>query len=357
MEASKIVHFAAGGMKTTRRKIASAVSAILIGDENRLGAHPAERADGGGGRRARFDRNELGGGGGRIAHRFLQLRFFVVPIQKRRGQQRQRLVNRDGDADNHERLPGLVERNARPNIDDIGIADGHRERRVFGEIKKLADGGRNDDAHRLRNHDQLQRRQAVQAQRARGFGLPVRDGGDAAAHIFGDERGRVNRQREPQNESAEREFNAAVVVEFFEFGQLERNRARRPPDSESDGGENDDKQNRDGRRRKISAGFVLPPPRPFAHINNRTPRPKPAPRRTKSRRWNRKSGAANKARVCSKKRLRQNSNFRARAAKWREKRRNTKTKVAAKAACCETLRYSRRRGGRRANSATSAKRR
>ena len=72
-----------------------------------------------------------------------------------------------------DRLPGLVQHRAGKDLHKIGIADGHRQRRVLGDVEVLARQRRDDDAHRLRDDDQPQRLAGRKSERGGGLGLAL----------------------------------------------------------------------------------------------------------------------------------------------------------------------------------------
>ena len=104
-------------------------------------------------------------------------------------------IDRHGDGDDLDRLAGLVERRAGEHGEQVRIADGHRQRRILGQVEILVGQRRDDHPQRLRHHDQPQHQAAPQAERVGRLGLPARDRQDAGAHDLGDERRRVGRQR------------------------------------------------------------------------------------------------------------------------------------------------------------------
>ena len=106
--------------------------------------------------------------------------------------------------------PVMLSTRAGKDLDQIGIADGDRERGVLGQVEILAGQRRNDDAHRLRHDDKAQHRARPQAERLRGFGLAVRHRQHAGAHHFGDEGRGIERQRQQERGEFRQYFDAAA---------------------------------------------------------------------------------------------------------------------------------------------------
>ena len=132
-------------------------------------AHEADKA-GGLDRRGALGSKFLADEGARsadVAHApRLRLDPPSVETHDRAGDQRDQQIDAHRDGDDLDRLPGLAQRRAGKHREQVGIADRDRERRVLGEVEILVGQRRQDDAHRLRHHDQPQRR-AARAARAR----------------------------------------------------------------------------------------------------------------------------------------------------------------------------------------------
>ena len=155
-----------------------------------------------------------------------------------------------------DRLPRIVEHRAGKNLNEVGITDCDRERGVLGQIEVLIGERRNDDAHRLRNDDQPQRRAAPQPKRIGGLSLPLRDGGKARTHRFGDERGGIGHEPGEQRDEFRQDLDAAANVETPDLRIIECN--ARAAGDEGHGRRTKHEQSRHGkarsrRRRAISA--------------------------------------------------------------------------------------------------------
>ena len=133
-------------------------------------------------------------------------------------------IDRHGDGDHFDGLTGDVEHAAGKDLDEIGIADGDRERGVLDQIEILAGQRRHDHAHRLRNDDEPKHRARSQAERLRRLGLAVRHGQNAGAHHFGDEGRGIDRERQQERREFRQDFDAAHDVEAAHLRKAERQR-------------------------------------------------------------------------------------------------------------------------------------
>ena len=102
----------------------------------------------------------------------VRIHGFSAPLSRMRAlyqfisdarEQRDREIDRHGDGDDLDRLAGLVERGAGKDRDQVGIADGDRERGVLGQVEILVGQRRDDHAQRLRQDHEAQRLAAAQA--------------------------------------------------------------------------------------------------------------------------------------------------------------------------------------------------
>ena len=78
--------------------------------------------------------------------------FISALVSQRDGE-----IDRHGDGDDLDRLAGLVEHRAGEHGEQVGIADGDRQRGVLGQVEILVGQRRNDHPHRLRHDDEAQR--------------------------------------------------------------------------------------------------------------------------------------------------------------------------------------------------------
>ena len=145
----------------------------------------------------------------------------VVEIHGQRNRQADREVAGHRHRDRLDGLAGLIERGV-GDRDQIGVADRHGQRRVLGEIQKLAGRRRNDHPQRLRHDDQPQDPAARQSERRRRLGLAPVDREDAAPDDLADERRRVGRQADQQRGELRRDRQAAVEIEADERRVFDR---------------------------------------------------------------------------------------------------------------------------------------
>jgi hypothetical protein len=173
-------------------------------------------------------------------------------------------VDRHGDGDDLDRLAGLVQHRAHEHLHEVGIADRHRERGVLGEVEVLARQRRDDDPHRLRDHDEAQRLPGTQPERARGLGLALRHREDAGPHHLGDEARGVGDEPDQERHELRIELHAAAEVEALKTRDVEGDRlaadqGEHDPDERREADDEAERAQPDG---VLPSGLLLLPFRP-----------------------------------------------------------------------------------------------
>ena len=164
-------------------------------------------------------------------------------------------VHGHGDRHHLDRLPGLVV--DRPgDVEEVRVADRHRERAVLGQVQVLVGERRDHDPHRLRDHDQPQRPRPAQAERAGGLPLALADREDARAHDLGDVGGGVDREAQRERHELGLEHRPAARPELAHLRQVE---GERPAHHEV--GDRDQQQEADHHQ---AGGHALAGPHPVA---------------------------------------------------------------------------------------------
>src|SRR5918995_1606155 len=147
--ASSSRNLTSGGTAHTTSRMQISVSATFSGVESRLARSqpytPLSLSGGGrsGAGSPRTNTTELSEIAD-IGSALHQRNALVIEIHRERGHEADREIDRHGDGDDLNRLPGLVEHRAGEYLHQIRIADGDRERGVLREVEVLA-GQRRDD--------------------------------------------------------------------------------------------------------------------------------------------------------------------------------------------------------------------
>ena len=169
-------------------------------------------------RRARAKSRTRGASGVRREHvyRSTSCRRLLYQFIKAAVVEAERQVDEHDDRDAFDGLAGLVHGGA-GDADEIGIADGHRQRAVLGQVEVLAGERRYDDAQGLRQRDVAQDHAFLEPERARRLDLPLRHGQDAGAYDLADEGRGVDGQAEQHGDEFGRQVAAADEIEAAQF--------------------------------------------------------------------------------------------------------------------------------------------
>ena len=190
----------------------------------------------------------------------------VVPVHERRDGQAHRQVHQHDDGDALDRLTGLVDRGV-GDADQVREADGHRQRRVLGQVEVLAGQRRDDHPERLRQQDQPHHQRLAQAEREARLGLAMGDGEDAAAHDLGDVGAGVEHEPDEQGGELRAQRGAALEIEALELGRVHGGgRAAEQPGHQRQA---DNQREPDPERRKDLAGPLLALARPYGDAPGR----------------------------------------------------------------------------------------
>ena len=116
-------------------------------------------------------------------------------------------------------LSGLVDRGA-GHGNEIGVADGHRQGAVFGQVQHLAGEGRDNDPQGLGQNDQIQDLAGFQTDGHGGFRLALADGLNPGPHDLGHKGCRVKHKPQQQGREFGAHADAAFKIEAFQVRHI-----------------------------------------------------------------------------------------------------------------------------------------